>query len=120
MADITMTRNQYEVLLAAAETSAADADAVALVKKAVDTTNSLTRYVLWARYQDVGGVAPVLISGEGYPPLTRVEIKQDRAISREDVLASITSNGAVNPADIHVTPDRHGEIGWTLLDTFFG
>lgn len=117
MATITTSRERYEALRVAAENG--DQAEITRICKLIDAENGIELYILWVRWQDVGGVAPVQIASVPYPPLTSTRIRQTRAISRQDVLDAVTAAGAANPADIHVTPDRHGEIGWTELDVYF-
>jgi hypothetical protein len=116
--DVTLTRAQYESLVLAAEGDTTID--VALLKKTVDRANSITRYVLNIRWQDVGGTPPTRIeiaNGTGWPAEQTFKLVLDRAISREDV-DDVLETQATSPVDPAVTRDPDGIVGWTLLDDY--
>lgn len=118
MADVTMTRAQYESLLAAA---GGDTQVnVASLQAQIDTDNNIKRYLLNIRWQDVGGQPPTRIEiadGTGWPPEMTYKLIQDRPISREDV-DTVLATRATSPVDPAVTRDPRGIVGWTLLDDY--
>jgi hypothetical protein len=117
-ADVTLTRNQYESLLSAALGNT-EVD-VAALQRSVDASNSIVRYILNVRWQDLGGQPPSRIEiadGTGWPPEQTYKLTLDRPISREDVDA-ILETQATNPVDPAVTRDPNGLVGWTVLDDY--
>lgn len=118
MTDVTMSRARYDALVNAVE--AEDLDEAARILDLVAEYNELTTYILWVRWQNVGGEPPPMqISTAAYPPLQRLRLKLERPITREDVETFVQENVQGAPADIHVTPDRAGNIGWSTLDSYF-
>jgi len=116
-ADVTLTRAQYDALIAAGE--AGDAAEVLRLQGIIDAANLIKRYRLNIRWQDVGGVAPPAIElGKGWPPEQMFLLEKiDTPIARKDV-DEVLSTQAVNPVDPHVTLDVNGAVGWTILDDF--
>jgi hypothetical protein len=113
---MNITRDQYDALLQAALTL--DTKEVLRIRDIVDTANSISRYVLYLRWQDVGGTPPRRIElGKPWPEDSTKLLEMDRPISKQDVLAVVT-RAAANPVSIMVTPDRLGVVGWTLIDDF--
>lgn len=118
MANVTMTRSQYESLLAAIDGDE-QVDTAAL-RAAIDDTNDIQRYLLRIRWYETGGSTRVPFSirdGGDWPPQQTFTLRQDRAIAREDVDAVVLTQ-ATNPVDVQVTPDPNGLVGWTDLDDY--
>jgi len=116
MADITITRAQYDSLLAAANGDT-QVDVEGL-QKLIDDANGITRYFLYIRWQDLGGQPPTRIElgdGVNWPANQEFGLSQETPISREDV-DIVLQTQATNPVDAMVTSDRNGIVGWTLLD----
>ena len=85
----------------------------------VDSSNSISRYYLYVRWQDVGGTRPTRIelgNGTSWPSNQTYLIEMTRPITSQDVDEVLTQ--AVNPVDVHVTPDAQGRVGWTLLEDY--
>jgi hypothetical protein len=116
MTTITMTRPQYDALLAAAKVG--DPVAAAQLQKLIDAGNGIIRYLLQIRWQDVGGKPPPRIElGKGWPPDQTFLLQLERRISRADVDDVLRTN-ASNPVSVMVTPDPLGVVGWTLIDDY--
>lgn len=115
---MNITRAQYDALIEAA--LAGDLEEVRRIQEIVDRDNEIQRYVLYIRWQDIGGTPPRNIElGRPWPPELTTQIELDRPISKEDVLDLVRSR-ATNPASIMVTPDRAGIVGWSQVDVYFG
>jgi hypothetical protein len=113
---VTMSRQEYDALLNAALTG--NATDVPALQEAIDAANSITRYRLFLRWQDVGGSVPSRIElGAGWPPEQTFLLELSRPIAREDVLQAVNAQ-ARNPAEIYVTPDPTGVVGFTQLDSY--
>lgn len=113
---ISMTRAQYEALVAAA--TKGDSETTEPLAAQIDAANGIRRYVLWVRWQNVGGVTPSLIElGRGWPQDQTHKITLERAIDRLDV-DEVLRNEATNPVSVMVTPDPDGEVGWTFLNDY--
>lgn len=116
MADVTMTRSQYEALLGLAD-SIFSVD-VRKLRDAIDAANGVVRYQVLVRWQDVGGKYPPRIDlGLGWPQQLSGKLELERPISKEDVLDFLASR-ANNPVSVMVTTDEDGVVGWTELDEF--
>jgi hypothetical protein len=116
MADLTVTRTQYDALINAA--LAGDTDEVRRIRDLIDKANDIKRYFLYIRWQDVGGTAPRRIElGVGWPEEQTYQLELERPIARTDVDTVLATNAA-NPVGVQVTPDRNGVVGWTLLDDY--
>ncbi len=117
MATVTMTRAQYDALVAAGIEG--DETEVKRLQKLIDDANSIKRYRLFIRWQDVGGQAPATIElGKGWPEQqTYLLEKETLPIAREDV-DEVISIQAENAVDVQVTLDVNGVVGWTLVDDF--
>lgn len=116
MANVTLTRSQYDALLSLAQQ--ASATDTRLLRRTIDEANDITRYQLWIRWQDVGGRPPPTIElGKGWPPEQTYFLELERKITRADV-DDVLRNNAVNPASTMVTPDVDGVVGWTLIDDY--
>lgn len=113
---ITLTRSQYDALLAAA--TLGDAAAAAALRRTIDEANGITRYFLYIRWQDVGGKPPPRIElGKGWPPEQTYQLELERPIARADV-DDVLRNNATSPATVMVTPDRRGVLGWTMIEDY--
>ena len=113
---VTMTRAQYDALINAGLEG--NTSAIESLRSTIDGANSITRYRLNIRWQDVGGSPPPTIElGKGWPPELTFLLELERPIAKEDVLVTVSAQ-ANNPVDIHVTPDVTGAVGWTLIDDF--
>ena len=116
MADLTVTRPQYDALITAA--LAGNTAEVLRLRSIIDAANGIKRYFLFIRWQDVGGEPPPRIElGKGWPPEETYQLELDRPIAREDV-DSVLVQQAVNPTTVMITPDRAGVVGWTLVDDY--
>lgn len=118
MADVTLTRSQYESLLAALDGDE-QIDTAAL-RAAIDSANGIQRFLLRIRWYETGGAASVPFSiqdGGNWPPRQTFTLRQDRAISREDV-DDVVRAQATNPVGVQVTPDPNGVVGWEDLDDY--
>lgn len=116
MANLTITRNQYDALLSAA--LAHNDDQILELKKLIDKANGITRYILNISWQDIGGQPPARISlGQGWPGSTAFKLELERKISRADV-DSVLRTQAANPQIVLVTPDPNGLVGWTEIEEY--
>lgn len=115
---LTITRTQYESLLAAARgDSLVNVDQL---QDAVDAANSIRRYQLLIRWQEVGGSTArrfSILDGSNWPPSQEFLLIQDRAIAREDV-DEVLRTQATNPVDVLVTTDPAGVVGLTELNAY--
>lgn len=116
MANITMTRAQYDALIAAAHTG--QTVEVDRLRDLIDEANGITRYQLWIRWQDVGGRPPPRIElGKGWPENQTYFLELERKITRLDI-DDVLRNNAKNPVSVMVTPDVNATVGWTLIDDY--
>jgi hypothetical protein len=116
MANITMTREQYEALCTLAK--AADQPSAFSLQRTIDTANGVRRFFLNVRWQNVGGQPPTRIElGKGWPVDQTYQLELERPISRHDVDDILRIN-AINPVSVMVTPDRYGIVGWSLLNDY--
>lgn len=113
---ITMSRAEYDALIAAG--LAADTTEIERLQAIIDETNSITRYRLQIRWQDIGGTRPTHIElGLGWPTDQSFLLELERPIERADV-DTVTSTQAQNPVSIMVTRDPAGVVGWTLVGDY--
>lgn len=112
-----MSRAQYDALIAAG--AAGNSDEVYRLRDLIDDANSITRYVLWISWQDVGGQAPPRAQQfqETFPPGTLFKLELERSIARSDV-DTVLETQAANPVGVLVTPDPNGVVGWTALEDY--
>lgn len=116
MANVTLTRAQYDALLALASTTSASE--ARTLRRTIDQANGITRYFLYIRWQDVGGKPPARVElGKGWPANQTYQLELERPISRADV-DDVLRNNASNPVSVMVTPDPAGVVGWTLVDDY--
>lgn len=116
MADVTLSRQQYEAMLSAARDN--NQDLVDELQVAIDKNNEITRYVLNVRWQDVDGRVPTPVEiGKGWPAEQSYTIELERPIAREDVDTVLTTQ-ATNPVNVQVTRDPQSSVGWTLIDDY--
>lgn len=116
--DVTLTRSQYESLLAALDGDT-QVDATTL-RRVIDSANNIQRFFLKIRWFETGGATsqPFSIQNGGNWPLTQsFTLRQDRAIAREDV-DDVVRTQATNPVDVQVTTDPDGVVGWTDVDDY--
>lgn len=113
MADVTLTRAQYESLLAAA--SGDTAIDVLTLRETIDDANGIRRYFLRIRWQDLGAPRSKAWSMEDWPPEQQRNLELDRPITLEDVNTAVLA-AAVKPAGIMVSLSRVTNIGWTALE----
>ena len=125
MADVTMTRAQYEQLVSAAKLGAVNASAmaVAVVKDlcaTIDDANDIHRHFLMVQWQESDKPDPATDRfPHHWPPQQRQVIyMEDRSITRSDV-HTLLSAVARKPVNVLVTVDPLGVCGWTQLDTYF-
>lgn len=111
---ITMTRYQYEALLAlAVQTSRSE---TVQLRAAIDAANEIGRFTLWVRWQDVTGAVPNTTNQfTNWPPEQQALLEMDRPIARHDV-EDVLRDRAVNPTTVLVTVDPEGIVGWTQID----
>lgn len=113
---ISMSRDQYEALLDYANDRRTDTEGLTELQRVIDAENTVRRYHLNIRWMERGGGRPSRISiGEGWPPTQTFLLKMDRPIERSDV-DTILDTRASAPADVTVTGDARGQVGWTELD----
>jgi len=113
---ITIERTQYDALINAA--LAGDTEGVRRIRDVIDRANDVRRYFLYIRWQDVGGQPPRRIEiGAGWPQDMTFQLELERPITRQDVDSILIANAA-NPVTVMVTPDRAGQVGWTLLNDY--
>lgn len=118
MDPVTLTRSQYESLLAAIDGD--EQVDTAAIRAAIDSANGIQRFLLRIRWLETGGSTAVPFSireGGDWPPQQTFELRQDRAIAREDV-DDVVRTQATNPVDVQVTPDPAGVVGWTGVDDY--
>lgn len=116
MANIFMTRAQYDALLSAAQIG--NLAAATILQRDIDKANSITRYILNVRWQDIGGQPPPRIElGKGWPVEMTYKIVMERPISRADVDIVLQTNTS-NPVSVMVTPDPNGIVGWHNLEDY--
>jgi hypothetical protein len=113
---ISMSRDQYETLLAYANRHRDDAEGLADLQRSIDATNGVRRYSLFVRWMEQGGSAPSRISiGRGWPPTQQFLLTLDRPIERADV-DTVLDTQARRPVYVTVTKDVNGVVGWTELE----
>jgi len=113
---ISMSRDQYEALLAFAAGERTDEEELADLQRRIDAANSVRRYYLNIRWMERGGSAPSRISlGQEWPPTQTYLLKMDRPIERADV-DTVLETQAQSPVYVTVTDDTNGVVGWTELD----
>jgi hypothetical protein len=113
---ISISRAIYDALMTAA--LAGDTTEVRRLRGVIDELNSIRRYSLYIRWQNVGGTRPSRIEvAKGWPALETFLLELERPISRADV-DEVLRTQATNPADVHVTPDRNGIVGWSILGDY--
>lgn len=116
MSDLTITRNQYDALIAAALDK--NTSEVLRLRSIIDKQNDIKRYFLNVRWQDVGGEPPPRVSfSAGWPPMSTYKIELERKIVRSDV-EDVLRTQAANPQLVLVTPDPNAEVGWTEIDEY--
>jgi hypothetical protein len=114
--DITITRPQYDALRNAIIAND-EAETIRLLSL-IEIANGIKRYFLYIRWQDVGGTPPPRIElGKGWPKDQTYTLELDRAIARSDV-DTVLATQARNPVSVMVTPDRAGNVGWTLINDY--
>jgi hypothetical protein len=115
---ISMSRDQYELLLQYAEGTRTSDTVLTDLKKKIDTANGVKRFFLLIRWMESGGAPPTRIEiGLGWPPTQQFELRMDRAISRDDVDIVLRTQ-ATRPVSPVVTTDPGGTLGWTELDAW--
>lgn len=113
---ITMSRAEYDALIAAG--LADDTTEIKRLQTIIDGANSIIRYRLQIRWQDIGGSRPTHIQlGLGWPTDQSFLLELERPIARADV-DIVTSTQAQNPVSIMVTRDPEGIVAWTLVDSY--
>lgn len=114
---ITMTSDQYELLLEYTRGRTPDAVLTEL-QRAIDLANNVKRFFLYIRWMETGGSPPSRIEiGAGWPPTQEFKLRMNRAISRQDV-DDILRTQAERPVYVTVTNDELGVVGWTELDSW--
>lgn len=109
----------YETIKAsdyAAETDIAAA--LEVLKSAlaeIDTNNSLTRRYLYVRWYDL---ATNPANYDSYPPLESALLHSYSAFT-QDIVEAFVEGQTSNSANIQVTDDPSGTVGWTEIATFF-
>lgn len=117
---ITMSFEEYSLLLDHAFSRRTDATELKDLQKRIDRENSVKRYLLNIRWYEIGGAPPTRIeikNNNGWPPTQTAVLKQDRPIAREDVDTFLLGN-AKNPVGVTLTKDENGIVGWTELDVW--
>lgn len=93
--------------------------------KIIEGNNSIVRYYLMVRWQELGEPLPSRVAGaatrfpENWPPTLQGYIELlTRPITRSDVDSYVASR-ANNPVSVMVTSDPGGTVGWTALSDYF-
>lgn len=116
MADaLTLTRDQYEMLLDAAYSG--DNAAVKTLQAEIDTANFITRHAVKVRWVDVAGKAVKPPTALTWPEQQTGTLELLVPITRAHVEEFVASRAA-NPTDIQVTADLNGVVGWHTLDDY--
>lgn len=111
---MNIEREQLDALVDAA--ARGDVPATVEIYESVLAANGVKRYFLMIRWHNTGG-APTYRSTTWPPAFETHLLKQDRPIERADV-DTILLALAVSPADVHVTSDVAGVVGWTAIGDF--
>lgn len=118
MANVSLTRDQYDLLLEYAYGTIVSDVALVEMQRKIDAANGIKRYALLLRWMETGGAAPTRIElGKGWPVSQQFLLKMDRPIAREDV-DNILRTQATRPVSVTVTPDVRGVLGWTELEVW--
>jgi hypothetical protein len=127
--EFTLTREEYEALIAFAREGTKDADGTPIHDKAValsdflvsiEKKNGITRDAVWVQWQELDQpLPPNTRFPEKWPPEMRIFIEKVlNPVSRVDVDEVLEAN-AKNPTSILVTRDPGALYGWTELEAFF-
>lgn len=125
---ISLSRQEYEALIALARESTLNDDGSVDQNKAVqldrflqeiETNNGIERDRVWIQWQEMDQPLPPSTDfPDVWPPEMRYFIELvTRKICRADVDAVIETQ-ATNPVNILVTRDPAARVGWTELDDF--
>ena len=115
---ISMSQDQYELLLDYAYGRKTADDNLSSLQRSIDAANGVKRFFLYIRWMETGGQPPSPIQiGLGWPPTQEFKLRMNRAISRSDV-DDILRTQAVRPVYVTVTNDERGAVGWTELDVW--
>lgn len=123
MADLTLSQQDYESLIALARkgaTSVGEVRALDAFLKSIETKNNITRHGLWIQWQEVGKQVPITASfPTSWPPELRFYLELlSRPIAKSDVVA-VLAKKAIKPLNVLVTPDPAGIVGWTTMESYF-
>jgi hypothetical protein len=127
--NLTISQEQYEALLAFAQRGTRCPDgnidqnrALALdaALKDIESSNGITRYSLWVRWQDpTAPLPPGTNFPKTWPPNLQYFIQfLSRPITQSDVMA-IVAQKTSNAVNVMVTPDPAALLGWTKVNDFF-
>jgi len=128
MADLTISKQDYESLVALARRGTIDENHARdleefLVK--IEEANGITRYFLAVRWQELDAPVPPHTAGnetsfpDNWPPELEGTIElTTRPIAKADVLEFLDSK-ASNPTSVMVTTDPGLRVGWTPIDDYF-
>ena len=121
---ITMTLDQYTSLVALARDGAKargqNQGALETFLISIEKANSITRYLMWVRWQELDApLPPNTRFPTNWPPNLSHLIQQiNKPISLADVNAAVTQY-AKNPTNVMVTKDPGATLGWTQLAAAF-
>lgn len=82
---------------------------------ATDSTNTLTRHYMWVKWYDLSA-RPA--DYEDYPPQIEESLYSYTAFTRQYIVDFVLSQ-TPSYANILVTNDPSGQVGWMELDIFF-
>jgi hypothetical protein len=122
--DITLRQDQYESLISLArqgvESNPDDVRRLEEFLTDIETTNGITRSIVWVRWQELDAPLPAGTSfPDTWPPEWQRKIELiTRPVARADVDRVITVH-ANNPLSIMCSRDPAGVLGWTAVDDFF-
>jgi hypothetical protein len=129
MANLTLTQESYEALIALARRGTRRHDgsidqnaAVNLDSflRSIEKANGITRYVLWVQWQDPTAPLPPRTNfPDTWPPNLRYFLEFiTRPIALVDVM-TVVAQRTPNATNILVTPDPAALLGWTPVANFF-
>lgn len=120
---ISISQEYYEALIALARAGAAtpnDNRTLDSFLRQIETSNGITRSVLWIQWQEQGAPLPPKTEfPDKWPPELRYFLELvSRPINYQDVQA-VLKKKASKPINILVTPDPGAQLGWTKIDDYF-
>ncbi len=117
MTNVTLTKVEYERLLAWAKVGTDASAEFYEVRTAIDRRNAVSRHTLMVRWQEVPAQKNPVPVPATYPELQTTLLEMTRPITRDDVLLALVDK-PTTPALIYVTADVTGHVGWYELDSY--